>query len=213
MKKIYRFTFALLAVMFAFTSCDTDEQIADYLISGNWKGSLATYYVNRWGEAFNDGEFYTVWRFEPGTYDRDGYARSGYGYEADYNVYDDREFVYSSFRWEVRNGNIYIYYDDPAWNPVRIDWRDYSISYSYFHGTMYDWENRAYDFDLTNVGSWNWNRYRYRTQTRAAASDVAASDAVSSEAFASDSVYVSANGKSIATGRFAAALRITKNEE
>ena len=134
------------------TSCDTDQKIANYLITGNWKGNLDTYYTNRWGDAFLDGEYYTVWRFEPGGYDDWGYVTSGYGTEADYNVYDDREFAYSSFRWEVRNGNIYIYYDDPTWNNVRIDWRDYSISSSRFRGTMYDWEERIYNFDLANVG-------------------------------------------------------------
>ncbi len=153
--------------VFALTSCDTDERIANYLINGNWKGNLQTYYVNRWGDAFKDGEYYTVWRFDGGGYDRYGYVTSGYGYEADYNVYNDREFAYSSFRWEVTNGNIYIYYDDPTWNNVRIDWRDYRISYDYFEGTMFDWDNRA----------------------------------------DGDSLYVSDNGASVATGRFAEALK------
>ena len=149
--------------VFALTSCDTDERIANYLINGNWKGNLQTYYVNRWGDAFKDGEYYTVWRFDGGGYDRYGYVTSGYGYEADYNVYNDREFAYSSFRWEVTNG------------------------------TMFDWDNRTYDFSLRNIGSWNWGRYRTRANTRGEAD--------------SDSLYVSDNGASVATGRFAKALK------
>ena len=193
MKKLYFYLLMTLSV-FALTSCDTDERIANYLINGNWKGNLKTYYVNRWGDAFKDGEYYTVWRFDGGAYDRYGYVTSGYGYEADYNVYNDREFAYSSFRWEVTNGNIYIYYDDPTWNNVRIDWRDYRIGSDYFEGTMFDWDNRAYDFSLRNVGSWNWDRYRRtRANTRGEAD--------------SDSLYVSDNGASVATGRFAEALK------
>ena len=105
MKKFIFSAFALMTTLFTLTSCDTDQKIANYLITGNWKGNLDTYYTNRWGDAFLDGEYYTVWRFEPGGYDDWGYVTSGYGTEADYNVYDDREFAYSSFRWEVRNGN------------------------------------------------------------------------------------------------------------
>lgn len=187
-----------MTTLFTLTSCDTDQKIANYLITGNWKGNLDTYYTNRWGDAFLDGEYYTVWRFEPGGYDDWGYVTSGYGTEADYNVYDDREFAYSSFRWEVRNGNIYIYYDDPTWNDVRIDWYEYTISYSHFHGTMYDWDNRAYDFNLYSNSSWRWDDYRYgyRWRTRSADSDTADST----------DVYVSENGKSFASGTFAKAL-------
>ena len=187
----------MMTTLFTLTSCDTDEQIANYLINGNWKGNLATYYTNRWGDEFLDGEYYTVWRFEPGVYDEWGYVTSGYGTEADYDRYDERVFAYSSFRWEVRHGNIYIYYDDPTWNNVRIDWRDYSISSSHFRGTMYDWEDRAYAFDLDNVGSWDWNRYRTRSATRGETDD---------------STYVSDNGSSVATGKFAKALKKMASE-
>lgn len=69
MKKLYFYLLMTLSV-FALTSCDSDERIANYLINGNWKGDLHTYYVNRWGNAFKDGEYYTVWRFDGGGYDR-----------------------------------------------------------------------------------------------------------------------------------------------
>ena len=120
------------------TSCETDQEIARRLTGVDWEGDLRTYYVNRWGEAFRDGDYRTVWRFEADYYDRYGEATHGRGEECDYDYRDRRNRAYSSFRWEVRNGNIYIYYDDRTWNDVRIDWRDYSISYSHFHGTMYD---------------------------------------------------------------------------
>ena len=190
MKKLYFYLLMTLSV-FALTSCDTDERIANYLINGNWKGNLNTYYVNRWGDAFQDGEYYTVWRFEGVGYDRYGYVTSGIGYEVDYNVYDSNEYAYSSFHWKVENGRIYIYYDDYTWNNATI--RDYSIDYNHFYGWMYDTDNREYKFDLENVGSWNWGRYRTRANTRGEAD--------------SDSLYVSDNGASVATGRFAEALK------
>ena len=58
---------------------------------------------------------------------------------------------------------------------------------------FYGKDNRAYDFSLRNVGSWNWGRYRTRANTRGEAD--------------SDSLYVSDNGASVATGRFAKALK------
>ena len=193
---------AMLMTMFTFTSCETDDElIADYLTYGNWEGYLGTYYENRWGEYVQDGEYHTVWRFKAQGYDRYGYATSGYGDEVDYSTRYRSDYAYCSFRWEVRNGNIYIDYDDSDWNPVKIDWRDYSINRSRFHGTMYDWENRAYDFDLTNT-YWDWDPYydRYWARTRSADStDTADND-----------VYISDNGKCIATGVFAKAMQNMK---
>ena len=56
MKKLYLYLLLMLPV-FALTSCDTDERIANYLINGNWKGNLQTYYVDHWGDALE----YAVW--------------------------------------------------------------------------------------------------------------------------------------------------------
>lgn len=197
MKKLFFYAMMMVLAGFTMTSCETDVEIAHRLCGVDWEGDLDTYYLNRWGESFRDGEYRTVWRFEADYYDQYGEATHGWGEECDYDYRDRRNTAYSSFRWEVRNGNIYIYYDDPTWNNVRIDWRDYSISSSHFHGTMYDWENREYVFDLDNVGSWNWNRYRTRALTRGEDSD---------------STYVSDNGASVATGRFAEALKKMANK-
>ena len=197
MKKIFNYILMMMPLMASvtLTSCETDEEIANYLINGNWEGYLGTYYVNRWGEEVKDREYRTVWRFEGLGYDNRGYVTSGIGYEVDYDTYNRNEYAYSPFHWSVNNGDIYITYDDPTWSPVTIDWVDYSISWDYFRGTMYDWDNRAYDFDLTNRASWDWNNYRsnyYRT--RAAENG-------------DDDVYISENGASVATGRFAKALK------
>ncbi len=183
---------AMMMTMLTFTSCDTDEEIARRLTGVDWEGNLDTYYINRWGEAFGDGNYRTVWRFEADYYDNYGNATRGRGYEADYDIYDRYNQAYSPFYWEVRNGNIYIEYDDRTWNPVRIDWREYTLTYNRFHGTMYDWDNRDYVFDLYANSSWHWDDYRYRYYTRAA-------DAPSVP------IYEGENG-SFATGKFAEAL-------
>lgn len=198
-KKIFTYTVMMMATMFGFTSCDTDEMIADYLVSGNWEGYLDTYYVNCWGEEFQDGSYKTVWRFDAYGYDEYGYATSGTGYEVDYSPNSRYDYAYSPFYWEVRNGNIYIDYKDPNWNPARIDYRDYSISRSHFRGTMYDWENRSYDFDMTNISYFDWGSYSYYySRTRSSEGDTATD------------FYVSEDGMSVASGKFAKVLNARK---
>ena len=199
MKKMFFYAMMLMLAGFTMTSCETDEEIARKLTGVNWEGNLDTYYTNRWGEEFLDGEYRTVWRFEGYDYDSYGYATSGFGYEADYDLNDRYNRAYSSFRWRVSGGDIIIEYDDPTWNPVRIDYYDYKLSYSRFKGTMWDWEDRAYDFDLYANDSWYWDDYygyRYRTRS--------ADDANN------DEIYLGENG-SFATGKFAKALNKMKN--
>ena len=210
MKKLFFYAMMMVLAGFTMTSCETDEEIARRLTGVDWEGDLDTYYMNRWGDAFRDGEYRTVWRFEAHYYDRYGEATHGWGEECDYDYHDRYSRAYSSFRWEVRNGNIYIYYDDPTWNNVRIDWYDYTISYSHFHGTMYDWDNRAYHFNLYSNSSWRWDDYRYDSYydgwgflLRTRAADDKADEAADST---DTEIYVSENGKSYATGKFAKAL-------
>jgi hypothetical protein len=62
---------------------------------------------------------------------------------------------------------------------------------------MYDWENRAYDFDLYANSSWRWDDYRYRYYTRG-------------DTAPADDVYISPNGSSFASGTFARALNKMK---
>lgn len=194
MKKMLYYAMMLMLAGFTMTSCDTDEEIARKLTGVNWEGNMDTYYSNRWGESFLDGEYRTVWRFEADHHDSHGNATRGHGYEADYDLHDRHNRAYSPFYWEVHNGNIYIEYDDPTWNPVRIDWSDYTLTCNRFHGTMYDWEERIYDFYLYANSSWRWDDCRDYHHTRSAedGSDIP--------------VYVSENGKSFATGKFAEAF-------
>lgn len=192
MKKFYFYTMTLMLAGFTLTSCDTDEIIADRLTGANWEGWLNTYYSNRWGEEFQDGEYRTVWRFDAAYYDDYGVATYGTGYEVDYSTANRNDYAYSAFDWVVRNGDIYIDYHNSDWNNVRIDYRNYSISHNHFRGTMYDWEDRVYDFDLENNASWDWGYYRNHYYTRAAVNDSTTTP-----------VYISEDGRSIASGKFA----------
>ena len=189
MKKI--FYLLMMIPAFVLTSCDTDEMVADRLTGANWEGWLGTYYQNIWGDEFQDGKFHTVWRFDAAYYD----ATYGTGYEVDYSLTDRRDYAYSAFNWEVRNGNIYIDYRNRDWNNVRIDWEDYDISHNHFRGVMYDWEDRVYRFDLKNNTGWNWDDFdiHFGFRTRGAESD-------------SIPVYVSDDGRSYASGKFAKAI-------
>ena len=198
MKKLYFYILMLMPV-FAMTSCDTDTMIADKLTGANWEGWLDTYYQNSWGEEFQDGQYRTVWRFDAAYYDDYGAATYGTGYEVDYSTTNRNEYAYSPFDWAVRNGDIYITYHNPDWNNVRIDYRNYSISYNHFKGTMYDWENRIYDFDMENNASWDWDYYR-RYRTRAA--DASDTDGLP--------VSIGEDGQSVATGKFAEILNKRK---
>lgn len=197
MKKFFYYAMMLMLAGFTMTSCETDEQIARKLTDVDWEGNLNTYYSNRWGEEFLDGEYRTVWRFEADYYDSYGTATRGRGYEADYDIYNSYNRAYSPFRWRVSGGDIIIEYDDPTWNPVRLDYYNYTLTYSRFAGTMYDWENRAYDFDLYANSSWRWDDYRYRYYTRG-------------DTAPADDVYISPNGSSFASGTFARALNKMK---
>ena len=114
MKK--RFYLLMMIPAFVLTSCDTDEMVADRLTGANWEGWLGTYYQNIWGDEFQDGEFHTVWRFDAAYYD----ATYGTGYEVDYSLTDRRDYAYSAFNWEARNGNIYIDYRNRDWISATI---------------------------------------------------------------------------------------------
>ena len=194
MKKF--FYLLMMMPLFWLTSCETDTMIADRLTGANWEGYLDTYYQNGWGEAFQDGEYHTVWRFDASYYDNYGPATYGTGYEVDYSLHNRNDYAYSPFDWVVRNGDIYITYRNPDWNNVRIDYRDYTISHNHFRGTMFDWENRAYRFDMENNASWDWGYYRdgyYYSRTRGADND-------------SIPVCIGDDGESFASGKFAEEL-------
>lgn len=111
MKKIYdytRFILMALVTMVAFSSCDEDSDIA-YDLDGAWSGTVVgDYYYYRYGKeyvTYQDWDTYIEFKQDS------PFATSGEGYEYDENRRTGQwSEVY--FDWQVRNGKIYISYDD-----------------------------------------------------------------------------------------------------
>lgn len=94
----------MLTMGMTLTSCDEDIEQA-YDLNGVWKGWITTtirsdrfgYYEENWEtviEFVQDGDF----------------SRGGYGYE--YDCSPNGRVYKNEFDWTVRNGRIYMYYDD-----------------------------------------------------------------------------------------------------
>jgi hypothetical protein len=170
MKKYYTsaatWLLALMAVL-TFTSCDEDAMLA-YDLDGVWQGSVASEFFNyRYGRSveYTDIEI---------CFDQRGaWEAGGTGYEIDLYA---RSYTKSYFRWTVRNGRIYIDYDD---TPYTVVIRDFDIGYhsgrQYFSG-YFDQEGTGRElahFDLVKVASSSYyeNRYFARENRDTAATD------------------------------------------
>ncbi len=118
MKKIFTYTMMMLMAALTMTSCQLDEDATlAYDIEGVWQGSIdGNYYYNRYHSNAYDTEIC----FERRT------AYSGTGYEVDYNL-DTRRYTRNYFDWEIRNGSIYLDYDDNTTIVIRRDYEVYSV--------------------------------------------------------------------------------------
>ncbi len=130
------------------TSCDEDTEIA-YDLDGIWQGTInGNYYQDRYG-------YTESWDTEIRFYQDGDFSRGGSGEERDW---DYRGKCYSSrFDWKVRNGRIYLYYDD-GYNIVidRYDlyWRSNTQRFrGYFED--FDTGDQLASFDLVKVVDWH----------------------------------------------------------
>ena len=130
------------------TSCDEDAEMA-YDLDGIWKGTInGNYYQDRYG-------YTESWDTEIRFYQYGDFSRGGSGEERDW---DYRGKCYSSrFDWKVRNGRIYLYYDD-GYNIVidRYDlyWRSNTQRFrGYFED--FDTGDQLASFDLVKVVDWH----------------------------------------------------------
>lgn len=149
-EKIQKLASCILIVILALTfhSCEDDE-IAQQL-DGIWEGEVAsTYFSHRFGERteyqYVDIEFYAdPYRYAKGT-----------GIEYDYY---GNSYYYSecSFSFEVRNGIIYLDYQDGT--SVAI--RNYRLNGSRFSGDFIDYWSGDYlaSFNFVKVNNWRYNR-------------------------------------------------------
>lgn len=134
----------------AFTSCENDDIDEAYDLNGIWQGSIyGNYYSDRYDYGNNwDTEIRFV---QDGTF-----SNGGWGEEVDYSI-DGRRYYRSDFIWEVRNGRIYMDYNDG----YRIIIHDYEL-YSRggirrFKGMFedYDTGERLASFDLVKTNDWS----------------------------------------------------------
>ena len=130
------------------TSCDEDTETA-YDLDGIWQGTInGNYYQDRYG-------YTESWDTEIRFYQNGDFSRGGSGEEHDW---DYRGKCYSSrFDWKVRNGRIYLYYDD-GYNIVidRYDlyWRSNTQRFrGYFED--FDTGDQLASFDLVKVVDWH----------------------------------------------------------
>ena len=130
------------------TSCDDDTETA-YDLDGIWQGTInGNYYQDRYG-------YTESWDTEIRFYQNGDFSRGGSGEERDW---DYRGKCYSSrFDWKVRNGRIYLYYDD-GYNIVidRYDlyWRSNTQRFrGYFED--FDTGDQLASFDLVKVVEWH----------------------------------------------------------
>lgn len=134
--------------------CDDDID-RGYAISGRWFGDL--------GMMINgEPAVGSVIEFVPDRYD----YTAGYGYETDY--FEDRFGLYTvdhEFDWMIRDGVIYLRFDDPG---LDCNIRDYVLSDDFFSGYMDGVYSSTY-FSLRNYRYWNeygyWN-YRSKGLTK-----------------------------------------------
>ena len=156
MKKLYSQAATLLLALTALltlNSCDKDTMLA-YDLDGIWEGSVASkFFSYRYGQAteYTDVEI---------CFSQSGaWEAGGTGYEIDWY---GRNSYKSYFRWSVRNGRIYIDYDDTHYTVVV---RDFDIGYhggrEYFNGYFdrYDTGEELAHFSLRKIVSGNSYRY------------------------------------------------------
>lgn len=145
MKKNYLWMMGLMVMaMFSLTSCDEDEMIG-MDVSGHWFGDMDMY-IN--GERARGSEI----EFQPMGW---GYSY-GRGIEVDYYY---RGTITHYFDYQIRNGIIYLTFDDPLLDCAIVD---YHLNYRYFRGYIADYYslmNQTY-FDLRSYDQY-WDTYGY----------------------------------------------------
>ena len=151
MKKIYdytRFVLMALVTMVTFSSCDEDSDIA-YDLDGAWSGTVVgDYYYYRYGKeyvTYQDWDTYIEFKQDS------PFATSGEGYEYDENRRTG-QWSETYFDWQVRNGKIYISYDDGTDVVIR-DYEGYQTrGVMRFRGYFEDYRgNDIASFDFIKV--------------------------------------------------------------
>lgn len=150
MKKMFTLMMVVSVVILA--SCDEDTEVA-YQLEGEWEGDMGMCYVyedyDRYGSYTTQyNAQYTNIRFFRNT------MTSGYGDQVDFYPAGPYAWRSFSFRWQVRNGNVYIDYDyDDELDCVIYD---YYIDYYHFGGRI-----GGTRFSLDKLDDFKWSDYGY----------------------------------------------------
>lgn len=125
---------ALLAIVML-TGCEPEDEQVARTLEGNWSGTMADYYYNRWGDYLQGNRYYTYFQFVRQS------AVSGNGTEVDEDERGD--YVEREFTWRVESDY--------------SDW-DYNYSYGSSGGyfTIYlRYDSRYFYYDAyRRVGEW-----------------------------------------------------------
>ena len=141
---------AIAMLSFTVTSCETDEDIADTLW-GTWEGNM--YVTSYWNNRYYDASYSEI------TFDRDPSTySSGRGYWVDYYSNAPWDYIANHIRWNVRGGNIRVYFVE---DDYEAEIYDYRLSYNYFDGYIYTYDDKEVEFHLTKTDSPDWGRYNY----------------------------------------------------
>jgi hypothetical protein len=121
MKYFYTYTkllfLALIATM-TMTSCDEDAALA-YDLEGVWQGTITgNYYYDRYHVTTNDYDTEIMFH-------QISWEKGGNGYEID-RRYGSRTYTKTYFDWRVRDGKIYLEYDD-GYRVIVRDFETYTM--------------------------------------------------------------------------------------
>lgn len=158
MKHLY-YLAALLLLPLSFASCTDDDTREAIMLSGSWSGDFGMYYIENYhGREYRYDCYDTDLYFEP-AFD---YATRGIGREYDY--YSDPrcpvEYTYFFFRWEIRDGIIYLTYPhDPQLN-TRLS--NYRLSSNWLTGVFVE---TGTSFRLRKIEDYYQGRYWWEDYT------------------------------------------------
>lgn len=149
MKRLYNYlTIAvmLMTTAFSMTSCDDDDADQAYDMNGIWQGTIqGNYYEDRYHSNGYDTEIQFV---QEGVF-----SHGGYGMEIDYPHDPHLPISQVMFDWTVRDGRIYLDYED-GYRVIIRDYELYSAGRStHFRGYFDDYHTggQLASFDLIKI--------------------------------------------------------------
>lgn len=148
---------ATLMCLATLTSCDEDQRIA-FKLEGEWYGNFGMYYEYDGYDRYGRRQTYYFDSYETDIrFVGSGFSSHGEGFQVDHYREGPYEFLSYRFRWEVRNGILYLTYP-PRYSDYDTEIMDYSLSYNYFHGYF---TTGSQPFSLKALHDYDWNYYGY----------------------------------------------------